>query len=51
MSDLKDKAKKHLDNASDAVKKTSDKAVDKAKDVAHAVGKSVEKGGKQLRNV
>ena len=51
MSNLKDKAKDKVDEATKVVKRASDKLVDKTKDLAHQAGKAVEKGGKRLQNV
>jgi gas vesicle protein len=50
MSDLKDKAKKKIDDGADAAKKATDQVVDKAKDVAHKAGKKMEEGGKRLQD-
>jgi hypothetical protein len=50
MSNLKEKVKEKIDGASDALKKTSDTAVDKSKDLAHSTGKTMEKGGKRLQD-
>ena len=49
MDDLKDKAKKKIDNAADAAKKGAGKAIDKSRDVVHDAGKQLEKGGKRLK--
>jgi ElaB/YqjD/DUF883 family membrane-anchored ribosome-binding protein len=49
MSDLRDKSKKKIDDASDAVRKAADKVVDKSKDIAHSAGKKMEEGGKRLQ--
>jgi len=51
MSNLKDEAKDKIDHAADAAKKTTEKVVDKAKDLTHKAGESVEKGGKRLQDV
>ena len=51
MSNLKEKAKNKVDEAAKAVKKTSDKVVDKSKDLTHQAGKTVEKGGKRMQEV
>ena len=50
MSDLKDKAKKKIDDGADAAKKATDQVVDKTKDVAHKAGKKMEEGGKRLQD-
>jgi hypothetical protein len=50
MSDMKDKAKKKIDEGADAAKKAADHVVDKTKDVAHTAGKKMEKGGKRLQD-
>ena len=39
------------DEAASAVKKASDKVVDKSKDLTHQAGKAVEKGGKRMQDV
>ena len=49
MSNLKDKTKKKIDDAADAAKKAADQVIDKSKDVAHSLGKTMEKGGKRLQ--
>lgn len=51
MSNLKDKAKDKIDVAAKAAKKTSDKVMEKSRDLAHQAGKAVEKGGKRLQDV
>jgi hypothetical protein len=51
MSNLKDKAEDKVDQAADAIKKTTGKVIDKSKDLAHSAGKVVEKGGKLLQKV
>lgn len=51
MSNLKDQAEDKVDQAADAVKKTTGKVIDKSKDFAHSAGKVVEKGGKLLQKV
>jgi hypothetical protein len=51
MSNMKDKAKAKVDEAASAVKKASDKVVDKSKDLTHQAGKAVEKGGKRMQDV
>lgn len=50
MSNLKDKAKEKIDQAASAVKNTTDKVVDKSKDVAHSAGKKIEQKGKALKD-
>ena len=50
MSDLKDKAKKKIDDGANAAKEATDQVVDKAKDVAHTAGKKMEEGGKRLQD-
>jgi hypothetical protein len=50
MSDVKDKAKQKIDDAADAAKRAASHVVDKSKDVAHSVGKKMEKGGKRLQD-
>ena len=50
MSNLKDKAKEKIDQAANAVKNTTDKVVNKSKDVAHAAGKKIEQKGKELKD-
>jgi hypothetical protein len=50
MSDLKDKTKEKIDAAADATKNAAGKVIDKSKDVAHAVGKKMEEGGKRLKD-
>jgi hypothetical protein len=50
MSDLRNKAKDHIDAAADAAKKATDKVADKATDVAHSVGKKMDEGAKKLKN-
>jgi hypothetical protein len=51
MNNMKDKAKAKVDEAANAVKKASDKVVDKSKDLTHQAGKTVEKGGKRMQDV
>jgi len=51
VNNLKDKAKAKMNEATKAMKKTSDKVVDKSKEMAHQAGKAVEKGGKRLQKV
>jgi uncharacterized protein YjbJ (UPF0337 family) len=51
MSNLKEKANDKVDQAAEAVKKTTGKVIDKSKDLAHSAGKSIEKGGKRLQDV
>jgi hypothetical protein len=51
MSNLKDKANDKVDEAAEAIKKTTGKVIDKSKDLAHSAGKSIEKGGKKLQDV
>jgi len=51
MSNLKDKVKVKIDDAADAAKKTTGKVVDKAKDLTHKAGESIEKGGKRLQDI
>jgi gas vesicle protein len=50
MSDLRDKAKEKIDNATDAAKKAAGKVVDTSKDLAHSAGKKLEEGGKRLED-
>jgi len=50
MSDVTDKLKNKIDDASDAGKKVVDKVVDKSKDAAHQAGKHLERGGKRLQD-
>ena len=40
-----------MDAAAKAVKKTSDKVVDKSKDLTHQAGKAVAKGGQRMQDV
>ena len=51
MSNLKDQAKEKIDDAAKAAKKTTGTVVDKAKDLAHKAGETIEKGGKRLQDV
>jgi hypothetical protein len=51
MTDLKSKAKEKIDDAADAAKKTAANAIDKSKDLVHAAGKKIEKGGRTLKNI
>jgi uncharacterized protein YjbJ (UPF0337 family) len=51
MSNLKDQAEDKVDQAAEAIKKTTGKVIDKSKDLAHGAGKAVEKGGKHLQKV
>ena len=51
MNNMKDKAKAKVDEAANAVKKASDKVVDKSKDLTQQAGKTVEKGGKRMQDV
>jgi hypothetical protein len=51
MSNIKDKARAKIDDAANAVKKASDKVVDKTKDATHQAGKAVERGGKRMQDV
>ena len=50
MSDLKDKAKKRIDDGADAAKKATEQVIEKAKDVAHTAGNKMEEGGKRLQD-
>jgi hypothetical protein len=50
MNDVKDKAKEKIDDAANAVRKGTDKVVDKSKHAAHSVGKKMKEGGKQLQD-
>jgi hypothetical protein len=51
MSNVKEQAKDKIADAAKAAKKTTGKVVDKAKDLTHKAGESIEKGGKRLQNV
>jgi hypothetical protein len=50
MSDIKVKAKEKIEDAAEAARKVVDQLVAASKDAAHAAGKTIEKGGKRLRN-
>lgn len=49
MSNLKGIAKEKIDKAANAAKKAAGTVVDRSKDLAHAAGKKMEKGGKRLK--
>ena len=51
MSDLKDTAKKTIDDAADTAKRVISKVIDKSKDASHAAGKKMEEGAKKLKAV
>jgi hypothetical protein len=50
MSDLRETLKEKTEEATHAVKDATAKVVEKSKDVAHAVGKKMEEGGKRLQD-
>ena len=50
MSDMKDKAKRKIDEAAEGAKKVAEKVVDKSRDAAHNAGKKIEEGGKRLQD-
>jgi hypothetical protein len=50
MSDLRDKGKKKIDDAGDAVKNAADKVVDKSKAIARSAGKKMKEGGERLQD-
>jgi hypothetical protein len=50
MSDLKDKVNEKIEGAAKATKNVVEHVVDQSKDVAHEIGKRVEKAGKRLKD-
>jgi len=51
MSDLKDKAKRKINQSAYAAKKAADQVAGKAKDITHQAGKKMEDAGKKLQDV
>ena len=50
MSNLKDKTQEKIDDAADAAKKGTEKVADKVREIAHQSGKTIEEGGKRLKD-
>lgn len=50
MGDLREKTKDQLNDAAKTAKKAAAETGDRARDLAHTVGKTMEEGGKRLQN-